>query len=75
MKNHFAYIRGPFSTKRTIKSKDEWDVMLQNCALVTCTVVEGFYCFQCYESFTVKICGYTLKNQCVFICNCFQNIS
>lgn len=40
MKKHFACIRGPFSVKRTIKSKDVWDMMLQKRALVTWTVGE-----------------------------------
>lgn len=32
---NLAYIRGPFSIKKTIKSKDEWVVMLQKCTVVS----------------------------------------
>ena len=54
MKKHFAYIRGPFSVKRTIKSEDEWDVMLQKCALVSCTVVECFLLFSVSKVLLLK---------------------
>lgn len=47
MKKHFACVRDPFSVKKTVKTKDLWDVMLQKCALISWTVGGCFYWFGC----------------------------